>query len=202
MEHNILKTKTLLVLTIVLGMILVACTGASDSSIALSQSIESGNDDGVLTVNYPDGWFAESQGDAAVIITNEEALLATGDAGSPPVLEAGQAVLIVSVVNGEDFSFFLEEGEELTSTRFVEIFSTIMGNEESSETIAEEITIDGESAAIATMVSEGQGITIISKELDNNFLLLLAITPLEEQEENQDLFKSIISSASYAPAGD
>lgn len=202
MEHNILKTKTLLILTIVLGMILVACTGASDSSIALSQSIESGNDGGVLTTNYPDGWFAENQEDAAIIIANEETLLATGNAGSPPVLEAGQAVLIVSVVNGEDFSFFLEEGEELTSTRFVEIFSTIMGNEESSETIAEEITIDGESAAIATLVSEGQGITIISKELDNNFLLLLAITPLEEQEENQDLFKSIISSASYAPAGD
>lgn len=197
-----MKSKTLLILSFVLSMLLVACTGASESSVDLSQSIDSGNDDGVLTTNYPDGWFAENQGDATIIIANEEPLLATGNASSPPVLEGEQAVLIVGVMNAEDFSFFLEEDEELTAVRFVEVFSTIMANDESNETIAEEITIDGESAAIVTLEADGQGITIISKAADNNFLLLLALTTVDEQDENQDLFKSIFASASYAVASD
>lgn len=198
------KHRILLTLLIVLSLVLVACGGDaegdgdnSDSGDAIALTQNTTTDEpvtgGTLSVDYPEGWFAESAGGAIILADSEEALASQQDGA-----EEGQVLSSVSFLSTEMVSSMAGDGE-LTPLSVLQVFSSEAGDEVNMGE-PEETTIGGNSAALVTATDDTADTMVIIIEVEGGYILVAGTTGLGEMASARPTIEAIAGSVVYTPA--
>lgn len=188
-----------LLLLVVLPFVLVACGGDDDgdgggddggsSDVDLSQSITAEEPEfgSSISVNYPEGWVANSEGGVILLANTQEMMdLANAGGSETPDIDEDQVFMSVQPLPLDIVTFLIDEGEDVTAAAVLSsaFLGTLGEGFEVSE--VEELTINGNNAAAANATSEAEGdagrIYAIAVEVEGGYLAFSAITAPGEED--------------------
>lgn len=176
---------------------------ANASSVpALSQTetVESPEIGGSISVSYPEGWFVNGAGGNFLISNSEEALASSGPEDFDEI-PAGTVVVTISVIPGEMASAMGVQGD-VTPAAIIGVFSGFMGGEGMPDFgDAEELTIDGNAAARSTGSDDKMTATLYAIDKSGSFVFGFGATRVDEADANADLIQAIIASTTFTASG-
>lgn len=165
--------------------------------LSKTETVESPDFGGSISVSYPDGWFFQSDGGGLFITNNEDAIGTSGpeDLDDIPV---GTVVVTVSVIPSEMAGLMVTTDDEVTPAALIDAFSAFMGGEDFPEFgDTEELTIDGNSAARVSGSNDKMTASIYAINKDGNYTVGLGATRPDEAAANADVIQAILASATF-----
>lgn len=174
--------------------------GDADASGAVeltqTETIESAEFGGTLSVSYPEGWFVSGEGGGFLISNSEEALASSGPEDFDEIPE-GTVVVTVTMIPGEMAGAMGVEGD-VTPAAIIDVFSGFMGGEDMPAFgDVEELTINGNPAAKTTGSDDTMSATLYAIDNDGNFAFGFGATRSDEADQHAAVIEAIISSASF-----
>lgn len=196
--------RLLLAFSLILSSLLVACGTSADGTgdaegVSLSQSISYEDDSGgTTTISYPDGWVANTEDGTINLATSEDILAETPDTPA-----SGQVIATTLFIPSEMTSAFLTADEEASPMAIATAFSSNFGAEEDNLNDAEEVTIDGKSAAVVTgQVDEAAIVMVIIDSGDGAYAVVIAGTAAGEGDSIRPTIEAMAGSIEYTAGGE
>jgi len=208
-----MKLRNLIWLTslAVIALVFAACDSGGDASggttggdanassapaLSQTETIESPEMGGSMSVSYPEGWFVSGEGGGFLISNSEEALASSGPEDFDEI-PTGTVVVTISIIPGEMAAAMGVQGD-VTPTAIIDVFSGFMGGEGMPEFgDVEELTIDGNAAARTTGSDDKMTATLYAIDKGGSFAFGFGATRVDEAEANAALIQSIIASATF-----
>jgi hypothetical protein len=202
----IVRNSLFLILSVMITVVLAACTSSADTpnatpaSVELTQTFTGQNAaSGTITVRYPAGWFQSGTVDGGLTFTNVENLVVL-DGQTNPSGEIITNVLIIPAASAVAFTTTGEVSASAILNNFAALFATGDNPAELSE--AQPITLNGKTGIVTTGDSPLGTLAIIVLELGNgNYALVFGTTALGEQANLRSALDAIAGSIEYTPAG-
>ena len=191
---------------IVVAIIAAACSGngggdtTENNAVELSQTY-TGTDmsGGSVTVNYPEGWFQDGDADAGITFTNVENVDAIA---SPADIQSGQMMTMVILAPAETTAM-ITGTEETTPAALITAFAAFMAEGEDFPALGEpqDITIDGQTGAIATGENEDLSLMmLVLPDASGAYVISMGVAKAGESDNLRPTFEAIAGSVEYTPA--
>ncbi len=199
------KRNLLLVFSAILSLLLVACgaTAGNDGdgdaqAVSLPQNLSyEDSSGGTISVDYPEGWVSDTINDSINLASSEE-LLEQASSGGAPNPASGEVLTTVFIVSPDMAAFFIGDSEESSVLALANAFASDSSSEEETIGEAEEITINGNSAAIVTGNTEGVDIVLTVVDLgEGSYAMTLGGTAEGEGDSIRATVEAIAASLSY-----
>lgn len=195
------KRNLLIVLSIILSVVLVACGGGDAGSVDLSQSITLEDElGGTASISYPEGWSANSDNGLFSMASSEELLAQAANSDLPDV-SAGEVVAVSMILPAEMASFFVDDGAEVSVAAIASAFVADLADETDTVNETEETTINDKAAAVVTGTTEGVDIVLVAIEVgEGNYAIVFGATAEGEGGDIRATIEAMAGSLEYTAA--
>ena len=172
---------------------------SSATELTQTETVESPEMGGTLSVSYPEGWFVTGEAGSFIISSSEEALASSGPEDFDEI-PAGTVLIVINIIPTEMASAMGVQGD-VTPAAIIEVFSGFMGGDDMPEFgDVEELTIDGNAAARTTGSDDKMTATMYAIDKSGSFAFGFGVTRVDEAAANADLIQAIIASATLTPS--